>query len=92
MSGTLKKVITILAILLIGMLLLYTVINILFPNLMNAMIGNVEESIRSMTSFEIDIDGNGIVGPPDTDRNAEEDDRTYNNEEVVSGWGGGGGD
>lgn len=92
MSGTLKKVITILAILLIGMLLLYTVINILFPNLMNAMIGNVEESIRNMTSFEIDIDGNGIVGPPDTDRNVEEDDRTYNNEEVVSGWGGGGGD
>ena len=83
MSGTLKKVITILAILLIGMLLLYTVINILFPNLMNAMIGNVEE---------IDIDGNGIVGPPDTDRHVEEDDRTYNNEEVVSGWGGGGGD
>lgn len=92
MSGTLKKVITILAILLIGMLLLYTVINILFPNLMNAMIGNVEESIKNMTSFEIDIDGNGTVGPPDTDRNAEEDDRTYNNEEVVSGWGGGGGD
>ena len=92
MSGTLKKVITILAILLIGMLLLYTVINILFPNLMNAMIGNVEDSIRNMTSFEIDIDGNGIVGPPDTDRNVEEDDRTYNNEEVVSGWGGGGGD
>ena len=92
MSGTLKKVITILAILLIGMLLLYTVINILFPNLMNAMIGNVEESIKNMTSFEIDIDGNGTVGPPDTDRNVEEDDRTYNNEEVVSGWGGGGGD
>lgn len=92
MSGTLKKVITILAILLIGMLLLYTVINILFPNLMNAMIGNVEESIRNMTSFEIDIDGNGTVGPPATDRNAEDDDRTYNNEEVVSGWGGGGSD
>lgn len=89
MGGVLKKVLTILAILLIGMLLLYTVINILFPNLMDQMIGNVETSIKNATSFEIDIDGNGTIGVPTIDRDTTDDNKTYSGDQKVEGWGGG---
>lgn len=83
-SGPLKMVIGILAVLLIGMLLLYTVINVLFPNVMNQVIGNIEVSIKSMTGFEIDIDGNGF-GKKEAEE-AKDKDKTYDGGDKVEGW------
>lgn len=80
MSGTLKKVIGVLAILLIGMLLLGVVINIFFPNIVIGVSNAIEDSIYKMTNFKFDINNDGQFGGADrgqygneADTNAKDD-------------------